>query len=387
MKILHTSDWHLGHQLYTFERTEEHESMLRQMADIVASEKPDVFLLCGDVFDTSAPSASVNTMFVDAMMRIAEANPQMTIVVTAGNHDSASRHEVFSTPWKKLGIHAVGSLHSDNPDRHIIELGGKGYIVAVPYVHDRNMPEGFLQMLLDRVAERNTEGLPVVMTAHTTLEGSDFNGHLDITERSVGGIDGRKVADMGTGYDYLALGHIHRKQWVRNDWQNIRYSGSPIDVSFDEDFRHSVSIVKIERHGDTPLLKEIEIENPWPLVSLPQKGFTVWETAKELLGNFPVDKKAYIRLNIEVTDALPHGARIEAENMVRDKKCRICLINTQKKKEHAAKDESLTVEEFVNTDPTEIARRYLDSLDIKLEGKLAEMFSEALDAVVYDSQK
>ena len=82
MKILHTSDWHLGHTLYNYDRTEEQLAMLSQMVHIVERERPDVFLLCGDVYHTSQPSASVQTMMAEALVRIHAANPLMTIVVT-----------------------------------------------------------------------------------------------------------------------------------------------------------------------------------------------------------------------------------------------------------------------------------------------------------------
>ena len=100
MKILHTSDWHLGHTLYNYDRTEEQQDMLKQMVDIVVEQKPDVFLLCGDVYHTSQPSASVQTMLANALVRIHDAHPQMAIIMTAGNHDSGSKHEIFRIPWQ-----------------------------------------------------------------------------------------------------------------------------------------------------------------------------------------------------------------------------------------------------------------------------------------------
>ena len=110
MKILHTSDWHLGHTLYNYDRTEEQQAMLEQMVSIVEEQKPDVFLLCGDVYHTPQPSAAVQTMLSDGLVRIHEANPQMTIVMTAGNHDSGTKHEIFQTPWKALKVYAIGQL-------------------------------------------------------------------------------------------------------------------------------------------------------------------------------------------------------------------------------------------------------------------------------------
>ena len=159
MKILHTSDWHLGHTLYNFDRTEEQTAMLAQIIDIVREEKPDAFLLSGDVYHTSQPSAAVQTMFTNAIVQIHETNPDMTIVITAGNHDSGTKHEIFKTPWQALKVFSVGNIDKEHPENHIIEVKGKkkpqdeikGYIVAVPYCYERSIPEGFFQEILDKV--------------------------------------------------------------------------------------------------------------------------------------------------------------------------------------------------------------------------------------------
>jgi len=127
MKILHTSDWHLGHTLYNCDRAEEQAAMLEQMRRIVVDEQPDLFLLSGDVYHTSQPSASVQTMFADALLAIHEACPAMTIVVTAGNHDSGMRHEIFRAPWRRFNVHTIGSLDRENPDSsHYPGIPGNG---------------------------------------------------------------------------------------------------------------------------------------------------------------------------------------------------------------------------------------------------------------------
>ena len=151
--------------------------MLEQMERIVESEKPDVFLLSGDVYHTTQPSSATQTMFTNAMVRIHEAHPDMVIVVTAGNHDSGAKHDIFQTPWRALKVFTVGTLEKEQPDNHIIHIEGKGYVVAIPYSYERNIPDGFFQGLLDEVSRRNTGNLPVVMMAHTTIKGCDFTGH------------------------------------------------------------------------------------------------------------------------------------------------------------------------------------------------------------------
>lgn len=386
MKILHTSDWHLGHTLYNYDRTEEQQVMLEQMVSIVEEQEPDVFLLCGDVYHTPQPSAAVQTMLSDGLVRIHEANPEMTIVMTAGNHDSGTKHEIFQTPWKALKVYAIGQLEKDDLDEHIIEMPGKGYIVAIPYANERNIPEGFFQQLLDRVAEKNAEDLPVVMTAHTTVKGCDFTGHDHATEFTVGGIDSLKLEDMGEGYDYLALGHIHHEQFVHSGKHNVRYCGTPLPVSFDENFSHSVSMIEIGKHGETPKVEKIEIQNPHPLVTLPTDGLASWEDAKELLGQFPDDIPAYIRLNVEIEDFLPVEANAEANSLTKDKQCRFCYINAKRKAASQSETKVLTVQEFQEEEPIEIAKRYAEYAGISFDEDMTEMFNEVMEMVANDSR-
>lgn len=386
MKILHTSDWHLGHTLYNYDRTEEQLAMLEQMVSIVEEQKPDVFLLCGDVYHTPQPSAAVQTMLSDGLVRIHEANPQMTIVMTAGNHDSGTKHEIFQTPWKALKVYAIGQLEKEDLDEHIIEVSGKGWIVAVPYANERNIPEGFFQQLLDRVAEKNAEDLPVVMTAHTTVKGCDFTGHDHATEYTVGGIDSLELEEMGEGYDYLALGHIHHGQFVHSGKHNVRYSGTPLPVGFDENFTHSVSIVEIDKHGEIPAVKEIDIRNPHPLVTLPTDGLATWEEAKELLSKFPNDIPAYIRLNVEIEDFLPVEANAEAASLTEGKQCRFCCINAKRKTVSQNDVKVLTVQEFQSEKPIEIARRYAEYEGISFDDEMQTMFNEVMDMVADESR-
>ena len=386
MKILHTSDWHLGHTLYNYDRTEEQMAMLLQMVDIVREEKPDVFLLCGDVYHTPQPSASVQTMFTNALVEIHDANPDMTIVITAGNHDSGTKHDIFRTPWKALKVYTIGSVDANNKEDLIIEIPGQGYVIAVPYVNERNMPDGFFQDLLDIVAERNKANLPVLMTAHTTVSGCDFTGHENASEYVVGGIDSHSLEDMGTGYDYLALGHIHHAQFVRGGNHRVRYSGTPIPVSFDENYQHSVSIVELNKHGEEPVVKEIEIQTHRPLVTLSKDGVATWEDAKDLLEEFPNDIEAYIRLNVEVDNFLPVEANAEALLLTEGKKCRFCVINTHRLKKDRREAKVMSVQEFKTEKPIDIAERYAEDIGVEFDDDMKELFNETL-ALLKDEER
>jgi exonuclease SbcD len=387
MKILHTSDWHLGHTLYNYDRTEEQMAMLLQMVDIVREEKPDVFLLCGDVYHTPQPSASVQTMFTNALVEIHDANPDMTIVITAGNHDSGTKHDIFRTPWKALKVYTIGSVDANNKEDLIIEIPGQGYVIVVPYVNERNMPDGFFQDLLDIVAERNKANLPVLMTAHTTVSGCDFTGHENASEYVVGGIDSHSLEDMGTGYDYLALGHIHHAQFVRGGHHRVRYSGTPIPVSFDENYQHSVSIVELNKHGEGPVVKEIEIQTHRPLVTLPKDGVATWKDAKDLLEGFPNDIEAYIRLNVEVDNFLPVEANAEALLLTEGKKCRFCVINTHRLKKDRREAKVMSVQEFKTEKPIDIAERYAEDIGVEFDDDMKELFKETLALLKEEERK
>lgn len=381
MKILHTSDWHLGHTLYNYDRTEEQMVMLLQMVNIVKKEQPDVFLLCGDVYHTPQPSAAVQTMFTNALVQIRDANPGMTIVITAGNHDSGSKHDIFRTPWKALKVYTVGTIDANQKEELVVEVPGKGYVIAVPYVNERNMPKDFFQELLDIVEDRNADNLPVVMMAHTTVRGCDFAGHDNASEYAVGGIDSYNLDEMGTGYDYLALGHIHHGQYIHSGKHNVRYCGTPIPVSFDERYMHSVSIVEIAEHGERPTVKEIEINPHRPLVTLPAEGVATWEDAKALLENYPNDIDAYIRLNVEVDDFLPVEANAEAQMICEEKKCKFCVINSQRLKRSRREAKIMSVQEFKTENPIGIAERYAEDLGKTFDSEMKELFNEALAAL------
>lgn len=359
MKIIHTSDWHLGQSFFNYDRTAEQRDMLRQMEELVREQQPDLFLLSGDVFDVAQPSAAAATLFSDALYAIHQACPEMTIVVTAGNHDSRTRHEVFRRPWRELGVHAIGTLHRDTWEDHIIEVPGKGYVIALPYSGIESLPD-FVQKLLDAVAERNSADLPVILMAHTTVQGGDFAGHTQSSDKVVGYIEAIPLSELGEGYDYLALGHIHKPQFVHSGRHNVRYSGSPIAVSFDETYDHSVSLVEIAHRGDRPVVTELPIDNIHPLVTLPTEGAATWDEAKRLLEDYPADIPAYIRLSVLVEDFIPEAASAEAERLTKGKACRFCYINPKRLgTERETERPTLTLQEFRKVDPEEVALHFL----------------------------
>lgn len=392
MKILHTSDWHLGDVLYGFDRTEEQQSMLDQMVQIAQETKPDLFLISGDVYHTTDPKPAVQKLFNKTIAALCKTCPEMTIVITAGNHDSGTKHEIFKTPWEALNVHTIGRFNKDDLDSLIIEIPGKGYVIALPFTYDRFLSEDTYQQLIDLVSQRNTENLPVVFSAHTALSGGDFTGHeKDSNDKRVGGVDVMDVSTIGQGYDYLALGHIHKPQFVHTGKHNVRYSGAPLPVSFDEAFPHSVTIVDLPAHN-VPLTKDnfttVEIHNTRPLVTLPNPDDTTefgpWEAVFAQYEAYPADKKVYIRLNISDPESMPSNAYDQAVAQAKNNAYHLCCIHQKPKTiEHSSSQRQMTVEEFRATDPWDVVKLYAeDTHDASFNPEeMKPLFDEVLEAL------
>ena len=183
MKFIHTADLHFGQVLYqSYTRSDEHDCFFSQLKAWCAEYRPDALLFCGDIFDIQQPGANVKEAFTHKFVDLHDCCPEMKIIITAGNHDSASRLQAESEVWRKIGVYIVGvppasdAIHQENgwQDRFIITLES-GYIAALPYMQGKRRE--VYQAVLDRINELNTESKPVVMMAHLAVSGADITGH------------------------------------------------------------------------------------------------------------------------------------------------------------------------------------------------------------------
>lgn len=377
MKIIHTSDWHFGLRFYRFDRDDEHRFFIRQLAGIMEKEKPDALVVCGDIFDNAAPPATVQTAFVDAVLALHGASPSTIIVITSGNHDSGTRLEVTKRLWKFFGVYVCGSCRREedgtfDPSQFIVPIKGCGYIIAAPYFHSSNYPAAvqglernerkrrFYQTLADAVNALNTENLPVVMMAHLAVSGCDLQGHED---RLVGSMEYEAAADLGSGYDYLALGHIHKPQNIDGGSGVIRYSGSPIPLSFAEDYKHGITLVEIPSQGDPVHLWEIPIVPLRSLKSIPSEGADL-ETALSCLNELDSSDNSCIRLVVDQEGILPADAEDRANALTQGKQCRFCEVHkVSRLKGNVTKDgmpHDMEIEDVMRLQPIDIANRYFE---------------------------
>ena len=327
MKIIHTADLHLGQIIYqNYDRVDEHEHFFDQLETICKDEQPDALVVSGDVFDIPQPSASTRKFFTDRFVRLHGIRPEMKIVITAGNHDSASRLQADRAVWTLANTKIVGNSPSTDllgtpdgwQDDFIVKLDS-GYIVALPFMNGERT--GVIQSILNRVAADNTENKPVVMTGHLAVTGTDVTGH----DFEIGKIKTQSIEAFGKGYDYLALGHIHKPQTIGHQEDCLkddvtypsgvaRYSGSALHVSCDEKYPHSVSIVEIGRRGGQVRIRQRridELRHFWEL-PLDGKSFTTAEEAKDAVKDLVKQYgRGYFRLRFDYSASLPSNINNE----------------------------------------------------------------------------
>lgn len=399
MKIIHTSDWHLGATLYGHDRLDDHREMLRQLTETVASEQPDAMLVSGDIFDNSSPSAAAERLLDSALMELADAGkPGMKIILTSGNHDSPSRHTTHSAVYSRLGIHTIGSAGitadtdiAEIADRFIIRVGEKGTVIAVPYINRRNMPEGLFDGLTDIVSREISPTLPTVMMAHLPVSRSVTTGHSDADERFVGGCENVEIDSLGHGYDYLALGHIHCPQQWNTGNAIARYCGTPLPVSFDESYPHSVTIVELPAAGIIPTVTTVTLKPRRKLVTIGGPDGMDEEELTAALTDAASDLPdgTFIRLNLR----LPEGTIFPRRETIAhlsalcgDLGLEYCTTNLlrSRRDDAAALHTALTVSEMRDTTEEEIAAGLFRRKGLEWSDELAGLLAEAVAAVKAD---
>jgi exonuclease SbcD len=241
MRILHTSDWHLGRQFFSVPLEEDHDHVLAQVEAAVAEHAPDLLIIAGDIFDRASPPQSALSRLGDFLRRIAETGT--AIVIIAGNHDAAAQIGM-------LGVFAPGDrtlvrgpLDADDKPLLLRDAHGEVAISALPFSYEYAAracfqddticcPADVLRAQIEAARSRVPAGARWVVVAHSFVEGGASSSSERSLSRSMGGIE-TVPADLFAGAHYVALGHLHRAQAAGA--AHIRYSGSPLAFGFDEE--------------------------------------------------------------------------------------------------------------------------------------------------------
>jgi len=241
MRILHTADWHLGARLVERDRLPEHAAFLDWLIETLRAEKIDTLLLSGDVFDAANPPQDAVGLYFDFLKRLADLRT-VKAVITGGNHDSASHLNAPRELLKRFEVHVFG-----HAGENVVDLGD-AVVAAVPFLRERDLRQAAVGEAMTDVqshvraairdhyaaqlsASRALAGKrPVIAMGHLTVLGATTSdSERDIHIGNLGAVG----ADVFEGFGYTALGHLHKPQRVAG-LEHVRYSGSPVALSFSE---------------------------------------------------------------------------------------------------------------------------------------------------------
>jgi DNA repair protein SbcD/Mre11 len=326
MKVLHTSDWHIGRALYGRKRYEEFEAFLGWLARLVEDEHVDVLLVTGDVFDNSTPSNHAQELYYHFLERVATSRNRHVVVI-AGNHDSPSLLNAPKGLLKALNVHVVGCVSADPADE-VIVLNGQNdsselIICAVPYLRDRDIRISEAGESIENKDRKIIEGIrshyrtvcevaeqrrasfkksvPIIATGHLFASGGRTIDGDGVRELYVGSLAQVREDIFPESIDYLALGHLHIPQKVGGS-DFVRYAGSPLPIGFGEVGQEKSVVLLDFSGGDTtvatiplPTFQELKsIKGDWQAIShaideIRFSGKSVWleviYEGNEIIGN------------------------------------------------------------------------------------------------------
>lgn len=321
MKFLHTADWHIGQLFHEYDRTHEHQQFLNWLVETLQTEQVDVLLISGDVFDISNPSAASVKMFYRFLNLATKANPTLQIIITAGNHDSASRLEAPKPLLESSNVHIIGLVEKSidgNIDYEKLlvpihdTLGNtKIWCLAIPFLRMGDYPsilnsdnpytEGVTALYkeaFESACLKKQDGQVIIAMGHLHTHNAEISD-LDKAERLImGGIECIPATAFHPDIKYVALGHIHKAQRIGGK-EHVRYSGSPLPMSFSElNYKHQVIIFELD--NDINNLKSIEIPIFVPLKRVPLTPLPLHEVIT-LLEQLPtIDTNSEIAPYLEV---------------------------------------------------------------------------------------
>ena len=257
MKLLHTSDWHLGRTLYSKkERQEEHQAFLEWLLKTIHDENIDLLLITGDVFDTASPSSSYQKIYYDFLVQVRNSGCKQVIVV-GGNHDSPSFLNAPKEILSALNVTVIGNVGAQLDDEIVVVKDAQNepvlIVCAVPFLRERdisrfaegetysdrskrineNIKKHYEEIATLAEKKRETAGrkIPIIATGHLSVTGGKRDADDGVRETYIGNIETIGSDIFPETFDYVALGHYHIACKIKD---HIRYCGSPIPMGFGE---------------------------------------------------------------------------------------------------------------------------------------------------------
>lgn len=391
MKVLHTSDWHIGRALYGRKRYEEFEAFLGWLAGIIEDEGIDVLLAAGDVFDSSAPGAHAQELYYRFLCRTSSTSARH-VVITAGNHDSPSFLNAPRELLKFLNVHVVGSASDAPGDEAILLAGTDGepvmIVCAIPYLRDRDIRTSEAGESVGDKERKITEGIrnhyrlvcesaemkrnalkkpvPIIAMGHLFASGGQTVEGDGVRELYIGSLAQVRRDVFPECIDYLALGHLHVPQRVGGS-DFIRYCGSPLPMGFGE-ANQEKSVVVVEFSGCTPHVSSIPVPRFQELKTL--RGD--WQTiADDIDALKTTGSKVWLEIAYE-GDEIAGSLRRKLDEAIAGTDIEILRIRNNRLPERAMSAMN-TDETLDDLDVTDVFTRCLDAHEVPPEQRPALM--------------
>lgn len=404
MKVLHTSDWHLGATLYTKRRYDEAEQFLQWLVHTIREEMVDVLLIAGDVFDTSLASNRAQELYY-RFLQESSTTCCSDIIITAGNHDSPTFLDAPKALLKALNIHVIASVPEHIEDEiiplHDTEGNVRALVAAVPFLHDRDIRRAEDGETLSDKQEKLIYGIrehyeeayrictqitrtldhavPLIAMGHLFCAGGMVRDDDGVRDLYVGSLAHIPASLLPSGFDYYAFGHLHAPQKVAGN-EFIRYSGAPLAMGFSEaNAKKSVILLEIdEKEKHT---REIPIPVFHPLARITGDDESIPIRIEQLLQ----EKKA-VYLEIENTSNRPSALRREDyEAMVDGSRVEILSLKNSMMRNSILKG-SFSEESLDDIDEYQVFDRLLTDREIGDEERLllTDMYREIIHSLQSD---
>jgi exonuclease SbcD len=403
MKILHTSDWHLGRYLYRQKRYEEFEAFLNWLVKVIEEEQIDALIVAGDIFDNTTPSNQAQKLYYRFLAKVASGGCR-NIVITAGNHDSPSFLNAPSQILEALNVFVIGNASEENPENEVIMLQNKdgdieGIVCAVPYLRERDIRKSETgenatdknERLIEgiqkhystvceiaeekrkKIEEESGKRIPLIATGHLFTAGGQTSDGDGVRELYIGSI-GHIKSDIFPGYvDYVALGHLHIPQKVGKS-DNIRYSGSPIPMSFGE-AKQEKSVVIVDFNAEKPSVRLSPVPCFQKLERIKGDIDNISSRIKELSA-----ENADIWIEVEYTGKnLATGLKEELELLVENTQIEVLRVINRRIIENVL-SQGTENETLDDLDEKDVFERCLDTHEIQGEQRtmLIDLYAEVL---------
>jgi exonuclease SbcD len=410
MRLLHTSDWHLGQTLHTFERGYEHQCFLDWLLDTLVHERVDALLIAGDIFDNSNPSAASQRQLYRFLQQARARAPQLDIVVIAGNHDSPGRLEAPGPLLEAHGTVVIGNVARKDDgeidlDRLLVPLHGndgtvQAWVLAIPFLRPGDVPRvaqpadgsapidpylhGITQLYRQAHALAQAQRQPgqaIVAMGHCHM--IDGTASLESERRIViGGTEALPAAMFDDAIAYAALGHLHLAQRVGKQ-DHLRYSGSPLPLSFAEvGYTHQVVLVDLA-DGRATAITPLPVPRAVPLLRIPATPAPLKDVLAALvaldLPDLPVHARPFLEVRV-LLDAPEPSLRAQVEAALEGKPVRLAKIEpTRKASTQQEADAVLTLDQLAHMQPDDIFRRlYKQKYDADAPHEQLSAFAELM---------